>query len=165
MEPSHQCRHCALFVVHLYDAMGEERTDTPSWNAPNASQELLADNLFGNGSNFGEYIAQMRADFFRRTNGISFFPASLENLRWYSSDGCLLAQHLLRCLTKDDFLPDRFVVGARILTAYSLEFGILDLENLAWETLLGDEDDQLPDNVYTMIAAPGKQLPCFHPIS
>jgi len=52
---------------------------------------------------------------------------------------------------KDDFRPDCFDIGAKRITSYSAELGMLDLENLTWEMLLGEEDDPCPDNTYSIL--------------
>ncbi|KAF2792955.1 HET-domain-containing protein [Melanomma pulvis-pyrius CBS 109.77] len=40
------------------------------------------------------------------------------------------------------------------MTTYSLELGILDLDGFSWELLLGEEEDECPDNTYSILAFP-----------
>jgi hypothetical protein len=155
VSPPHSCRHCQRFIIHLYDKPAPNRYDKPGWSEPNHSQLALAAKIFGT-SHESEEIEAQREEFCLVTNGISLFDASLDDLARYSKDGCIFFNHFWQCMAKDDDYPSKFVIGARILTEYNLEFGFLDLDLLLWESLLGREDDECPDNTYTMLSIPGQ---------
>ena len=153
----HSCHHCKGFVVHLFDGPGEGRTDTPIWHSPNPSQERLATNLYGDDFWTAEW-AEYREYFFRRTNGISFLIVCKEDLKRFSADGCLLSRRFAQSL-RDDELPRKYAIGMQMPTAYSIELRALDLEGMTSEMLLGGDDDEDPDNVYTVMANRGLEMP------
>ncbi|CAO2653535.1 Nn.00g029460.m01.CDS01 [Neocucurbitaria sp. VM-36] len=148
---SHHCHHCSKFIVYLFDKIPERRVEKSTWHQPNPSQDRLASRLYGDDPKTREWSFECR-EFYRTTNGISFFDTCLEDLK--SAIECALSRHLVRCLTKDDDIPKRYAIGVDITTSYSLEFGIYDLDQQRWESLLGPEDDVEPDNTYTIMASP-----------
>lgn len=150
---AHSCDHGKHFTVHLFDDVGELRTDKPIWRNPNPSQTELALRIHGDDFWTIEWEAY-RNHFLRATDGISFFNTSKSDLSLAVAAGCLLARRFLQCL-RDDELPAQWAVGVKIVTSYSLELGILDVETLRWEMLLGGDEDDEPDNVYSIVATKG----------
>lgn len=148
----HSCNYCSTLKLHLFDRPAELRSETPIWDRPNPSQDWLASILYGDDFWSREW-ASYRETFYSATHGISFFD-NRSVIKGIEDGRCLLAQRFLRCLREDE-VPENFCTGARILTAYSLELGIFDTENLRWEMLLGGEDDEEPDNVYTILTEKG----------
>lgn len=147
----HSCQYCSKFTVHLFDRISERRNVKPIWDQPNTSQHRVASLLFGENLKSVELDYEYK-EFYRTSHGISFFDTDVNELKVFAKAGCILSDHLVKCLTKDDFLPAHYALGIHMSTAYSLEFIVYDLQNLSWETLLGPEDDEEPDNVYTILA-------------
>lgn len=151
----HTCRHCSTFVIHLWDEVQPNDTAYPL--PPNASQEQLASRLFGDDF-WTEEWTEYREYFFRRTAGISFFNASKDELEQFANDGCLLSQRYVDSLRGQE-LPDNYALGVMVVKehGWKLELRILDLEDLRSEMILAEEDEE-PDNIYSMLAQEGKQV-------
>ena len=128
----------------------EVHTSKLIWHSPNPSQGALVTKYFGIDLFAAEVTADAR-ELYRRIDGISFFDATLDDLETFSQDNCKFSRHILRCLMKDNFRPDCFAMGAKRVTSYNAELGMLDLENLTWEMLLGEEDNPCPDNTYLIL--------------
>ncbi|KAK7189182.1 HET-domain-containing protein [Paraphaeosphaeria sporulosa] len=153
----HACRHCSTFVVHLPDVSGEDAGGAECITHPtNPSQKRLAVQLFSEDF-WTEEWAEYRNYFFQRTSGISFFDATKNDLERFASDGCLLAQRYVASL--GDELPEKYAIGARVLKAshWSVELGRVDLEDLRWEMLLAEEEEE-PDNTYSLLAREGSAV-------
>lgn len=155
MTTPHSCPNCSKFTVHLFDRISERRNTKPVWDHPNASQRQQARLLFGEYVPSLEYHYEYK-EFFRTSDGISFFDTDIDELKSFAEAGCALSYHLVRCLTKDDSPPASYALGVHMSTSYSLEFLVYDFQNWSWETLLGPEDDEEPDNVYTILAPSGE---------
>ena len=152
----HTCFSCRKFVIHLFDELNQPPTDSSIWYGPNPSQTSLARRLYGDRFWTPEWT-EYREYFFERTTGISFFDVSKEDLSRYSDQGCLLSRRFLQCI-RDDELPQSYAIGAKMLRPYSVELCVVDLENLRWEMLLAGDDDEEPDNVYSVIVEKGVSL-------
>lgn len=153
----HSCRHCAKFGIHLPDVSDEAQAGVKGIaHPPNPSQKRLAVQLFG--SDFWtEEWTEYRDYFLQRTAGISFFDATKGDLERFAGDGCLLSQRFVASL--GDELPQRHALGAKVIksTHWSIELCMVDLDNLRWEVLLAEEDEE-PDNTYSLLAQEGKLL-------
>ena len=156
VSPPHSCSHCRAFTIYLFDKPAAEPGDRPTWFQPNASQDALAARLFGQHPppDLDDWDDR-RGEFYRVTNGISFFDASLHELDAASRDGCALCRRIARCLPHADDRPESFAIGAKVLTEYSVAWGILDLDALRWEDLLGVDTEVVDDNVFSLLAFPG----------
>ena len=159
---SHTCRHCSNFIIHLFDDPHEAQADAEFLlPPPNSSQERLAQQLFGNDF-WAEEHTEYRNYFFQRTAGISFLDASKADLERFANDACLLSQRVIECLREDE-LPEKYALGVMLMKehGWSVEMRIVDLEDLRSEMLLAEEDEE-PDNIYSVLAEEGERLKSIH---
>lgn len=150
----HTCHHCSNFVLYLTYVFDEAQANADyTAHPPNPSQEQLAGQLFGDDFLTEEWT-DYRNYFFERTALFSFFDATKEDLERFARDGCLLSQRYVASF--GDELPERCAFGAMVQRTdhRSIELGRLDLDDLRWEMLLA-EDDEEPDNTCCLVAPKG----------